>query len=369
MSGSRATPLHAIDAVRFACALLVVGYHYGAALPLEPAARALSDASGAVVPANWAGASWFGWVGVEVFFVVSGFVIAISAAESSRRDFARRRVLRLAPAAWICATLTLIALIAVGRGNPAGWLRSVGFWPWGSYIDPVYWTLGVEIGFYSVVAICMGPVGTAVRIERAAVAAGAVSALFWANVILGNVDPVVPRWAQLLLVQHGCFFALGVLVWAILDRGLTPLRMVVAAVMGATCLIEVAGHASGHARALGIVSGPTLPLAIFVVAVAILFGARRFEPLVGRWGPMLGTLGLMTYPLYLVHQLAGYVVIGALMRAGVGADAARVAALGLALAVALWIVRYAEPAMRRSLSTLLMRGAGLPQRQHSAALR
>ena len=39
--------------------------------------------------------TWFGWVGVEIFFVISGFVIANSATQSSPGAFRLGRVLRL----------------------------------------------------------------------------------------------------------------------------------------------------------------------------------------------------------------------------------------------------------------------------------
>jgi peptidoglycan/LPS O-acetylase OafA/YrhL len=50
----------------------------------------------------------FGWVGVEIFFVISGFVIAFTAEGASSRAFLRSRVLRLVPGPWICATIALV---------------------------------------------------------------------------------------------------------------------------------------------------------------------------------------------------------------------------------------------------------------------
>src|ERR1700723_1475909 len=55
--------------------------------------------------------TWFGWVGVEVFFVISGFVIANSANKASPAEFLIGRALRLYPAAWVCSTTTFIVLL------------------------------------------------------------------------------------------------------------------------------------------------------------------------------------------------------------------------------------------------------------------
>src|SRR6201987_2791882 len=63
--------------------------------------------------------TWFGWVGVEIFFVISGFVIANSASKSSPTEFLLGRALRLYPAVWVCATATLIVLVLFGRGSPS----------------------------------------------------------------------------------------------------------------------------------------------------------------------------------------------------------------------------------------------------------
>jgi exopolysaccharide production protein ExoZ len=68
--------------------------------------------------------TWFGWVGVEVFFVISGFVITNSARGASPIEFLKGRVLRLYPAAWICATLSLFALIFIA-GDHLGFLPVV----------------------------------------------------------------------------------------------------------------------------------------------------------------------------------------------------------------------------------------------------
>ena len=111
---------------------------------------------GLVLPSGLGAFAWWGWVGVELFFVVSGYVIAASVGGAGPRDFVRRRALRLLPGAWVCASLTALALLVgssvAATTVAARWLNSMLVAPLGEPIDGVYWTLGVEVVFYAVVA-------------------------------------------------------------------------------------------------------------------------------------------------------------------------------------------------------------------------
>ncbi|RYE53878.1 MAG: acyltransferase, partial [Sphingobacteriales bacterium] len=52
----------------------------------------------------------FGWLGVPVFFVISGYYIAVSATNcKTARDFAVKRLFRIFPAYWISLIIVLIA--------------------------------------------------------------------------------------------------------------------------------------------------------------------------------------------------------------------------------------------------------------------
>lgn len=127
-----------LDLVRFVAG--VAGFHLGY--------WAWRDAPSPLLPAI---SSWvaFGWVGVEVFFVISGFVIAKSAANKTVTQFIKSRAKRLYPAVWICATITAVRSPTTIKS----YLRSITLFPLGPWVSIVYWTLPLEMAFYAAVAI------------------------------------------------------------------------------------------------------------------------------------------------------------------------------------------------------------------------
>ena len=338
----------AIDLLRFGCALLVIAYHYGAGLPLNPNAAAAAMQAGAPLDARWATWTGFGWVGVELFFVISGYVIACSAVGAAPRDFLRRRAQRLLPAAWVCATLTLVVLAAMGAESWAGlgaaWLRSVSFWPLGEAIDPSYWTLGIEAAFYLLVAWRLRGGSSAERVGRIGWWIGGASMAFWiALIALGSVDGtwMEERLVQLLLLPHGGFFAIGILLHGWHRSGMSVTRLAGLALLAATGAVEIVAHGAHQGHILGIDVSPVPPITAFALGLAIVAGCRRIQPRLHRACGWSATLGLMTYPLYLLHQQ-----IGAAVAAQVGPGGLWLA-LALVTGLAWLVVRFAEPPLRR----------------------
>jgi peptidoglycan/LPS O-acetylase OafA/YrhL len=360
MASPKPREIIALDLLRFVSAMLVVAFHFGSAFARAPSWTSAATLRGLPIPDSATPWTWFGWIGVELFFVISGFVIAMSAEGASRGVFLRRRALRLLPAAWICATATLLVLMvaAPSSGLINEWLRSVSFWLRGPWIDPSYWTLGIEVIFYAVIAATLGRAGRADTIERRAVLLGALCSAFWLFAVMAGwaATPLMDyRPAQLLLLPHGCFFALGVLAWAMLNRGVTAGRVLMFAIFFATALTEIAGRTVERTHALGIIAGPLVPILVFTIGLGVVLGSTRLQ---GLLAPRIdvrlaATLGLMTYPLYLLHQEVGAAIVSVSMRQGVPFPVAIGIALATVLASAWGVVRVAEPVLRARLGALL----------------
>lgn len=362
-----------LDMLRFAAALLVVAFHLGywfwsADVEVAPGVTA-TPACPELAPHTH-----FGWVGVQIFFVISGFVIAGSAVRSDAVRFAVGRIVRLAPAMWICATTTLaIALVAGAAPGTHGreWLRSVGFQPFGPWIDDSHWTLAIEVAFYCCVFVLLA-IGRIRWLRPAALGIGAVSTAYGALALARQLVAGTPwiqtlpwlalsRTEELLLLAHGCQFALGVLLWLHYsgERRRTDACWRIAFFGGACAQILVT--AERFARATADDFGALPALATFCLALALFaLALDRQSSLVHRLGHRIvavRTVGLMTYPLYLVHQEAGVYVIAGLAALGVPRGGALALAVIVALAFSWFVVVALEPPLQRALRTLLLRPA------------
>ena len=116
----------------------------------------------------WTGRT--GEIGVQVFFVISGFIISIVSGTGrfDPLDFAWRRFLRVAPLYWVCTTALLFAAFALPaafKTTTASWqdyMLSLLFIPhqhasetaanvWSPLLKPG-WTLNIEVFFYALTA-------------------------------------------------------------------------------------------------------------------------------------------------------------------------------------------------------------------------
>lgn len=361
MSAARRETIIAIDLLRVAAAALVVAYHFGASLPLHPSWQVGAMPGAARLPVGAARWTWFGWVGVEVFFVISGLVIAASARGSAPVPFLRKRALRLFPAAWVCGSLTcaLVLLAAPGVAIGRAWAQSMLLLPTALPIDPSWWTLSLEIAFYLLIAAVLTGGANAARLERAAALLGLASVLFWTVASATGRTALAEDFAfQLTLLPHGCFFAAGVLIGA-----RTPpswwRRWILAATLIAG-VAEIVFHARTATATLGIPGDPATPVALFLGAVALVAGAGRVQPVLVQWfgERRSARMGAATYPLYLFHQVAGAGAAVLLMRAGCPPVVAVLLALSGVTAAACLVARRIEPAIRAALRRVRPRQAG-----------
>jgi exopolysaccharide production protein ExoZ len=240
--------------------------------------------------------------GVDVFFVISGFIIVHSSQKlfetpHARRVFLTRRLGRVVPLYWTATTLYLtVALVLPGAVNseildPGFVLSSYVFIPVersDGLVQPLYslgWTLNYEMFFYAIFALVLvwpkqRGVLALIAAMVAAAAIGRIAALphplgFW-------TDPIILEFA------FGMALALLKVEGLVLSRGLRA-----ALVIGGIGLL-VLGADAGAPR----VFAYGVPASLLVAAAAL--GADRARANTG-FARMGSALGDASYALYLIH--------------------------------------------------------------------
>lgn len=192
--------------------------------------------------------------GVDVFFVISGFIMShVCATDPSR--FIARRLARIVPLYWL-TTLALFALAvvapAIGKQTNAELphlIQSLLFIPYlksPGQIMPILdpgWTLNYEMAFYAIVAIALW-----LGLRRYATAVAAVSVALGVLVL----NACAPSSATALFYTNwiAVEFSLGVAVYWLSNvaagKASTPaLLVVLVAALGAMVLAEMRGAAAG----------------------------------------------------------------------------------------------------------------------------
>ena len=320
-----------IDALRLIAAVLVMGSH------LTVSSWLRSRNGGAMPTTSFLSLRPFfcyGWIGVEIFFVISGFVIAYSAQGVTAKKFARQRFFRLWPMCVLCALVAAAAATWMhAMPQHIVWrdvLETVVFLP-GShhteYIDDPFWTLPVEVAFYLLVFLLIA--ARRLRwLPRVMAALGLISAGYWALVTAdpfwsGRLWLLVHKSLQHLsfypstLLLHGCFFATGVLLWdAMLRPGGHPSRRkhvaaLVVAVAG--CLMEIWYHATIAAPYLEMSFPQWGAVLIWLSTVVMIYLSVRYNVALQHRIRLSGVnllraMGLVTYPLYLLHNRLGFAI-------------------------------------------------------------
>ena len=324
-----------IDILRFAAACLVVVFHYCSLMGMAPQGLIGGASRGIVAFPELYDLTNFGWVGVEIFFVISGFVIAFSGEKSGAFSFLRSRIVRLGPAVWICAPITLFASILVGYRSDEVMYRafrhSIAFLPREPWIDGSYWTLGIEICFYGAVLFLI-KFFRFEHIKRLAIFIGLVSSLFWIAKVFSGAHASAfasqtnwvyeDRLPSLLLIHHGMFFALGVFLWAELIKKHDLKNVFWILLFCFTGSIQIVGQAHRVNTELTIHYSALIPCVIWLASIALIVVSVRANARLHALprGAVRGiqVAGMMTYPLYLLHQIVGGAIMGWMVSHGVG---------------------------------------------------
>ena len=281
--------VYPLDAVRFFAAFSVLAFHlgfYAWAAPHSTVGTMYHDAGDFTPLAPF---TWFGWVGVEIFFVISGFVIANSANSSSPIRFAKSRRCGSIPPSGSAPCGLMFAGWIVFDG--AAWsellsrlARSASLWVTGPWIDAVYWTLAVEMMFYLLIFVVLLWRRFALLPWVALSLVVATGAYLIAGAAGGDALSATTAWralsaiGDLLLLRHGAFFAVGMLMWLSSSRGLRRLELATLAAGVIVCCFEIYLRAQGMNRGeteTHMVMSPAIPMADWLVMLGLMSSCLR----------------------------------------------------------------------------------------------
>jgi peptidoglycan/LPS O-acetylase OafA/YrhL len=332
-----------LDLLRVVAVLAVIAFHWLFRGPV-------TGVSGPIRFPGLEGVAVYGYFGVDLFFTLSGFVIAWSADGRDAIGFARARLLRLWPAFAVSVSLT--AAVLAWAADPAlpvtaaQWLANLTFLPhlFGQrFVDSAYWSIVVELVFYGWVLLALA---TGLWRRHPAWLGWGWLALSAINLKLGSV-----AFDRLVLASFAGEFLAGIVLYRLRVDGPSAGRL---AMLAAAMAVQVA-HGMVNAADLTTQYGVVPDLRIVALLHLAIFALVSLAvPL--RAGPTAASLartaGLMTYPAYLLHQNLGTVALARLAAAGIDPIAA-LAVMGATLLAASWLIAaFIEPAGRRLLAAL-----------------
>lgn len=272
-----------IDGLRGIAALSVVFYHYFFRYDVLFGHENIVS--------SWA---VYGKHGVELFFIISGFVIFWSLNNTKKpKDFLISRFSRLYPVFWAALIVTFLCVSYFGLINREVSTMSFfgNFLMFHSYfnipsVDGVYWTLKVELTFYALIFLLY-----VFRLLNKIDYFILIGLCFIIVTRLG-ISQIPDVIAKVEVLQWFPFFAIGISLYKIHFKTFEKLTIV-------NLFLAIASTAL-----------------IFSIAACIMYGAFvcLFYLAVNKYLPLLKSrillfFGAISYVLYLIHQNVGYIII------------------------------------------------------------
>jgi peptidoglycan/LPS O-acetylase OafA/YrhL len=250
----------------------------------------------------------YGYLGVKLFFVISGFVISFSAQNRSALQFAVARFCRIYPAFLFCMTVTFLFTLALGgevfQASLAKWIANATMVvPAGKLqytMDGAYWSIYAEIIFYGWIALLIAVGWFSRHLTMAIVIWLLISALN--QLTLGSF--IVEK---LFVTDQSGFFAAGVMLFVLRARETNLQNILVFCLATAFAVLQALDEASINVILINAHLNSATLVLLSIGCIALVTAATTIKrvPLPSF---LVVALGGLTYPLYLLHQNIGYII-------------------------------------------------------------
>lgn len=324
----KVTRIKELDSLRGIAAVFVVLYHY--------TSRYLEIYN---LPYNTAFYNFtFGHLGVELFFMISGFVILMSLENINNGwEFLKKRFLRLYPIFWVGVILTFFLVTLIGLPN-----REVGFRDFLvnltmfheffkiPHVDGVYRSLTVELTFYLLVAITLFK--------------NKLFFIKWGWILLVVLMSIVLFKSITFLNSSYVFkyfhlFYAGSLFYAWRTK-LMPVYIVLGLIF-MTLFQEYLLHGFTFFK----------PIVFFY----LLFFALQANVLKYLSNKVFIFFGFISYPLYIIHQNLGYLIIYHMGKNGLDYHFGIIVAFIFSVILAWLLAKKVEPYIQKKLKYYLFK--------------
>lgn len=239
--------------------------------------------------------------GVDIFFVISGFIMWVTTTSGmTTLEFFRRRIVRIVPLYWVLTSVVLATTIAVPSAVQSG--RFDGFHVLGSYLfipvaHPVLgamqpllvpgWTLNYEMFFYAIfgLALILPAIPRLLSVSAILIGLAAIQLLI-------AVPPLTPL--GFYTSDRVIEFAFGIVLGWLYVRGIRVAKPLAwaAFLLGAGAIALIGDSDMSRGLAIGVP-------ALLVVAGAVTIERHTGIPKIGG----LYLLGNASYSLYLSHTI------------------------------------------------------------------
>ena len=324
--------LQILDLVRIFAALSVVLYHY---LYRGWVSGGLSD----VDFGQYNGTFKYGYLGVQLFFIISGFLVTMSSEGRSCGQFFLGRVARLYPAYWFCLLVTALFIYLLDDGrfyisalDMLANLTMISKLFGVPFVDGAYWTLIYELVFYFWIFVLL-----------LTKACSLLKLLGWL-LLFSSIGFALDYSGYVSILYGGafiCYFALGVCFYEYYKGDRSFLLFSIFIVSVALMAIQTVDQAVRKNANIGSDLDPLVCLFIVggFVAFFALLSLGLFDRFRFRYAALLGGL---SYPCYLLHQNVGYIIFNRFN--GVIDDASLlVVVLLFVLALSYVVFKFIEP--------------------------
>lgn len=312
-----------LDILRFLAALFVMLFHYFSSNLQDIDTQSLNIFKALIITLIN-----HGYLGVELFFIISGFVIYNSLKDKKEESssshnraldwkaYTWSRFIRLYPLFWILCTITYIMTIFMASAHLPFTtyllnLFIVNNGKTANMIDGSYWTLTIEILFY----IYIGLFAYMTKKENIIYFFTIWLLYSFMAYTFGFSELLI---SKLLLVRYAPYFVYGGAL-AILMQSIKKIKNIILPISLMLASIYMTKYISVHLIAIdkahtmtnkfGIFGGINQILIYVIFAVATLFTFASLCITNKTLIKYLQIIGLATYPLYLIHQRIGSMII------------------------------------------------------------